>query len=588
MRSLARRRARLDHEEMEAVRAAVRVQVWRQVGCASMREYLERVFGYGPRAANDRLKVASALDAMPALDAALAAGELPYSAVREIARIATSRTVDEWVQACRGKCLREIEELVATRREGDLPDTPPRPELRPQVLRLELEGSDYALWRQARQVLESERDEAVADRALLAAACTALIERAAQVERTERMEEQAGERCDDELIDGGSEMSGEPCGEAPGEPYNAAPRAHVGACRLGGDGSGEPCGEASGELCGTGQRVHVGGRRLGVEPSGEPCGNESGELCGIESDEPCDASDDRRHDEQRAHVAARQGEPCGDGADEPFGDGADERRHDERRVQVGARRGDPCGVTSGEPCGVTSGEPCGVTSEPRGDGKRAHVGARRLGSDVQRGRAKYQIAIIVCEACRAGWQEGGGKRIPIRPEDVARAECDAQRIGSLDEGPQAAVQDVPPKTRRFVFRRDGDRCTVPGCRASAFIEVHHVVPREHGGGSEPENLTLLCGGHHDALHAGRLVIRGSAPNLSFEWTHEVGWSESRAHVGAETDDRARLRADAILALQTLGARKSEAAAAVDAALRDLEEPDLEQVVRAAVQHCWKS
>jgi hypothetical protein len=50
LRGLARRRARLDHEEMEVLREAMRVQVWRQVGCASMREYLERVFGYGPRA----------------------------------------------------------------------------------------------------------------------------------------------------------------------------------------------------------------------------------------------------------------------------------------------------------------------------------------------------------------------------------------------------------------------------------------------------------------------------------------------------------------------------------------------------------
>ena len=94
-----------------------------------MREYLARVLGYGPRAANERLRVAGLLDAMPALARALRSGELPYSAVREISRVATSGTEEDWVDACRGKNLRQIEALVSQRAEGDLPDSPPRPEL---------------------------------------------------------------------------------------------------------------------------------------------------------------------------------------------------------------------------------------------------------------------------------------------------------------------------------------------------------------------------------------------------------------------------------------------------------------------------
>src|SRR5690242_1396768 len=105
LRGIARRKSALDREELVALRDAMRVQVWREVGCASMREYLERIFGYGPRAAADRLRVAAALDAMPVLEEALDAGELAYSGVREIARVATSRTADAWVDACRGKCL---------------------------------------------------------------------------------------------------------------------------------------------------------------------------------------------------------------------------------------------------------------------------------------------------------------------------------------------------------------------------------------------------------------------------------------------------------------------------------------------------
>jgi hypothetical protein len=182
LRGIARRKGALDREELVALRDAMRVQVWREVGCASMREYLERIFGYGPRAASDRLRVAAALDAMPVLEDALDAGELAYSGVREIARVATSRTADAWVEACRGKCLRDIEDLVAQHAAGDRPDSPPREHERPQILRLELEGSEYALWRHARQIVEGERDEAVSDRELFAAVCTALIERSRRLD----------------------------------------------------------------------------------------------------------------------------------------------------------------------------------------------------------------------------------------------------------------------------------------------------------------------------------------------------------------------------------------------------------------------
>jgi hypothetical protein len=249
--------------------------------------------------------------------------------------------------------------------------------------------------------------------------------------------------------------------------------------------------------------------------------------------------------------------------------------------------------------GSSVGDDARVDGDSMSDGgpvasKQPRAGTRRLGSEAQRGRAKYQIAILVCAGCGRGWQEAGGKRIPISATDVARAQCDAQWVGSLDGQPEAAAQDIPPKTRRFVWRRDGDRCTVPGCRASAFIEVHHIVHREDGGGHEPENLTLLCGGHHAAHHAGRLIIRGRAPHLMFELAGER--LDARAHVGAsapqpsaeEMHDQAvrAMRADAVLALHTLGFKKPDAIAAVDAALAVAEPPfDLERLLRLALQRC---
>src|SRR5262245_31132068 len=62
LRSIARRQSGLDAELMLALRAAERVRLWREVGCVSMMEYLERVFGYSPRVAQERLRTARKLE----------------------------------------------------------------------------------------------------------------------------------------------------------------------------------------------------------------------------------------------------------------------------------------------------------------------------------------------------------------------------------------------------------------------------------------------------------------------------------------------------------------------------------------------
>jgi hypothetical protein len=126
----------------------------------------------------------------------------------------------------------------------------------------------------------------------------------------------------------------------------------------------------------------------------------------------------------------------------------------------------------------------------------------------------------VCTGCEQAWQHGGGRDLPVSATDRAIAECDAQRVGS-DREPGTAAQDVAPKVRRFVTLRDRKRCTVPGCRATRHIDVHHVVPRHLGGGHGPENLTLLCSGHHRALHEGHLIITGQAPHLTVVWDNGV-------------------------------------------------------------------
>jgi hypothetical protein len=176
LRSVAKRRAALDREELELIRKAITVQLWRPLGIVSMREYMENVLGYGPHVANERLRVADALDELPAIEAALASGELSYSAVRELTRIATRKTDEAWVAAARGKNLRQLEELVADRERGDAPSDPPKPDLRTRPVTFELRPGDFALLREARVAIEAERGEHLDDRELLRELCARALE----------------------------------------------------------------------------------------------------------------------------------------------------------------------------------------------------------------------------------------------------------------------------------------------------------------------------------------------------------------------------------------------------------------------------
>ena len=129
LRSIATRRGELDAEEARWLREAEAQQIWRPLGMVSALDYLERQLGYGPRAAQDRLRVARALGRLPELTAALDNGELAYSAVRELTRVATPGTEAAWCARARGKNLRQIEQLVAGHKPGDDPDDPPAPEV---------------------------------------------------------------------------------------------------------------------------------------------------------------------------------------------------------------------------------------------------------------------------------------------------------------------------------------------------------------------------------------------------------------------------------------------------------------------------
>lgn len=313
LRLIAARRSSLDAEELRWLARAERIEIHRVLGHASILEYVERVLGYGPRVAKDRLRVARALETLPALATSLETNTLSYSAVREVSRVATPWTEERWIEKVRGKPLREVEQAVAGHVPGDDPDDDPDPDLVTRPITFELTPATLALLRQATRHLEDEVGHPLTDDELVAGLCA-------------------------------SALSGD-----------------------GGPGEG--------------------------------------------------------------------------------------------------------------------------------------------------GGAPFQIALTICEACDRGWHDAAGRSYDVPPAVVEQARCDAQHIGRVDaDEPARSWQDVPPATRRLVLRRDRGCCTVPGCRSSRWLQIHHIIARALGGTHDPSNLTCLCGGHHRALHEGRLTIVGRAPD----------------------------------------------------------------------------
>ncbi|MBK7075018.1 MAG: hypothetical protein IPH44_22235 [Myxococcales bacterium] len=171
LRGLARRRAALDVEEAAWLRRARALGVHREFGFATFFEYVERILGYAPGPARERLRVADALAALPKLRAAMSAGDVAYSAARELTRVATVDTEDAWLAAAAKHTVREIEDMVSGRRRGDSPDDPPDPAARLHELRLLLPAAVLGKFTAARRALEAACGHPLTDGDLLATLC---------------------------------------------------------------------------------------------------------------------------------------------------------------------------------------------------------------------------------------------------------------------------------------------------------------------------------------------------------------------------------------------------------------------------------
>jgi hypothetical protein len=146
---ISKRRSGLDYDEGTWLLAAHRCRVHDHLGYASFAEYAHRVLGHGPHETNERLRVAGALEKLPRLSRALREGELPWSALRELTRVATAETEAEWLQISAGRTVQQIQQSVSGLALGQRPGDAPRFQFTRHVLRLEVSGETMATFREA-------------------------------------------------------------------------------------------------------------------------------------------------------------------------------------------------------------------------------------------------------------------------------------------------------------------------------------------------------------------------------------------------------------------------------------------------------
>ena len=78
-------------------------------------------------------------------------------------------------------------------------------------------------------------------------------------------------------------------------------------------------------------------------------------------------------------------------------------------------------------------------------------------------------------------------------------------------------------------------CQAPGCGRSRHLHIHHVKFWSAGGTTDPDNLILLCGSHHRALHHGAFTIEALGDQrFAFRGTHGEPLITAPLHAAPDT------------------------------------------------------
>ncbi|MDX6579059.1 MAG: hypothetical protein QOJ47_608, partial [Gaiellales bacterium] len=112
--------------------------------------------------------------------------------------------------------------------------------------------------------------------------------------------------------------------------------------------------------------------------------------------------------------------------------------------------------------------------------------------------------------------EGAG---PLSPETAERLVCDARRLTikrTARDLVHSRVGRCASYAQKRALHKRSDHCQYPGCTAVRELEAHHLIPDEHGGKTELDNLILLCPHHHKLLHDHHIHTAGNGEQPTFQ------------------------------------------------------------------------
>jgi hypothetical protein len=102
--------------------------------------------------------------------------------------------------------------------------------------------------------------------------------------------------------------------------------------------------------------------------------------------------------------------------------------------------------------------------------------------------------------------------IGLSPHTVRRLACDAwlralvvdDAGNPLDLGRRQRT--ATGRLREAIYARDRGTCQYPTCERTRWLHIHHLDHWADDGESEPDNLILICGYHHRAVHEGGYTL----------------------------------------------------------------------------------
>lgn len=163
LKSIGTKRAVLDASELSLLREAEEIGLYRRRGHPTMAAYMVAELECSRHTANEKLRVAGELIDLPEIALAFRGGELGWTKVRELTRVATAETEGDWLEAIEGRSSGEVQQMVKGVCRGARPGDRPDPAIVEEWVGLRVPATIAAMWRQMRGALDAEARRRLGD-----------------------------------------------------------------------------------------------------------------------------------------------------------------------------------------------------------------------------------------------------------------------------------------------------------------------------------------------------------------------------------------------------------------------------------------